>query len=281
MAVDPSSVPCELIDAASKLELLERALASAQRVAIDTETPIDGPHRQQLRVMSVATRSATGCEQAFVVDARDVDATLLAPIPDGVTADAWNANFDARVLDAAVWESTDTTPGLRWWDAQLADALIFQGRSGFSWFHGLAWATQHYLGLKAEGKGTVQLSYTPFDDLSEEQVRYSAADAVETLWVGDAIRRELAEADLEAISDIEMGARPFLDRMERAGLPFDWAGWEQELTEIESQNRQVLGRLSGMTGGGQGTLFDDVVEPNWNPASDRLVRDALNSWAPD
>ena len=39
------------------------------------------------------------------------------------------------------------------WDAQLADALIHQGRSGFSWYHGLAWATSHYLGIDAEGKG--------------------------------------------------------------------------------------------------------------------------------
>ncbi len=279
MAPDPSTVSCDLIDTVPKLALLQTALNAAERVAIDTETPIAGPHRQQLRVMSVATRDRDGHEQAFVVDARDVDATLLAPILDGVTADAWNANFDARVLDAAVWQSQDTTPGLRWWDAQLADALLFQGRSGFTWFHGLAWATQNYLGLEAEGKGTVQLSYTAFDDLTDEQVRYSAADAVETLWVGDAIRRELQLAGLEQIAEIEMEARPFLDRMERAGLPFDWAGWEQELVEIEAQNRQVLGRLSGLTGGGQGTLFDDVVEPNWNPASDRQVREALNTFA--
>ncbi len=226
--------------------------------------------------MSLATRDATGVEAAFVVDARDVDPTLLAPILTGATADAWNASFDARVIDAAVWQSSDTTPGLRWWDAQLADALIFQGRSGVSWYHGLAWATAHYLGLEAQGKGTVQLSYTAFDDLTEEQIAYAAADAVETLWVSDAIRDEISAAGLEEITAIEMEARPFLDQMERSGLPFDWAGWKIELGQIESRNRMALTRLADLTGGGQGSLFDEAIEPTWNPGSDRMVRQQLN-----
>lgn len=248
-------------------------------MAIDTEVPIDGPRKHLLRVMSIAVRQADGSEQAFVVDARDVDPTLLAPILTGVTADAWNANFDARVIDAAVWGSSDTTPGLRWWDAQIADALIHQGRSGFTWFHGLAWATGHYLGIEAEGKGTVQLSYTAYDDLTNEQIAYAAADAVETLWVADAIRAEADLAGLTEICDIEMAARPLLDRMERTGLPFDDTGWRSELERMSHQHRSVLGQLAMLTGGGQGSLFDDVIEPSWNPASDRDVRNALNRWS--
>ncbi|MEZ5341415.1 MAG: hypothetical protein R2706_08195 [Acidimicrobiales bacterium] len=114
------------VNRSDQLPILGLALGNAERVAIDTETPIDGPMKGQMRVMSVATRSTSGEEQAFVIDRRDLDPTLLAPLLEGVTADAWNANFDARVVDLAVWRSTDTTPGLRWWDAQLADALIFR-----------------------------------------------------------------------------------------------------------------------------------------------------------
>ena len=276
---DPSEVPCTFISDAADLPLLDQALRSAVRVAIDTETPIDGPMAQRLRVASIATRDAYGVELAFVVDARDVDPTHMAALLVGVTADAWNANFDARVMDRAVWESTDTTHDLTWWDAQLADALLFQGRSGFSWYHGLAWATEHYLGIKADGKGTVQLSYTATDDLTHEQVAYAAADAVETLWVGDAIRVQIAKAGLERICDVENRARPFLDQMERTGLPFDWPGWQAELEQIDQQHRSALTQLADLTGGGQGTLFDDVVEPTWNPASDVQVRRALNDWA--
>ena len=279
MTRDPSGVRSTFVNHASQLHVLHDALVGAERVAIDTEVPIDGPKAGELRVMSVATRSTTGATQTFVVDARDLDPTLLQPVLTGVTADAWNANFDARVIDAAVWQSSDTTPHLRWWDAQLGDALIHQGQSGVSWYHGLAWAAEHYLGLTATGKGTVQLSYTAYDDLSEEQIAYAAADAIETLWVADAIRQELHEAGLEQISDIEMHARPFLDQMERTGLPFDWPGWKAELDLMADQQRQVIGKLAVLTGGGQGTLFDDVVEPSWNPGSDRQVKAALNRWS--
>jgi len=279
MPRNPHDVPCTFVTQGAQLVDIERALAGAERVAIDTETPIDGPRKHLLRVMSIAIRQTDGTEQAFVVDGRDVDPTLLAPILSGVTADAWNANFDARVIDAAVWESADTTPGLRWWDAQIADALIHQGRSGFTWFHGLAWATGHYLGIEAEGKGTVQLSYTAFDDLSDEQVAYAAADAVETLWVSDAIRAEIAAAGLDEICEIELAARPLLDRMERSGLPFDADGWRTELDAMAHRHRATLGQLAVLTGGGQGSLFDDVIEPSWNPASERQVREALNQWS--
>ena len=279
MSRRPEEVPVTFINDLRQLEDLHTCLGSAVNIAIDTETPIDGPRARQLRVMSVAARQVDGTERSFVVDARDLDPHLLRPVLDGVVADAWNANFDARVLDEAVWASSDTTRGLRWWDAQIADALIHQGRSGFTWFHGLAWATEHYLGIVAEGKGTVQLSYTADDDLTPEQITYSANDAVETLWVADAIRAEIAEAGLTQICDIEMRARPFLDRMERSGLPFDWNSWQQELVVIEGRRRGVVSQLASLTGGGQGTLFDDAVEPLWNPASDRQVRDALNRWS--
>lgn len=279
---DPSSVPCTYLTNASELDALARCLASAVRVAIDTEVPIAEPRQGELRVASIATRDAGGVEHAFVVDARDVDPTKLAPLFDGVEAAAWNANFDARVIDTAVYQSANTTPGLRWWDGQLADALLHQGRSGVTWYHGLAWATKHYLGIEAEGKGTVQLSYTAYDDLTNEQVRYSAADAVETLWVCDRLRAEIDAAGLSRICEAEIAARPFLDQMERTGLPFDTTGWQGELQLLRERQRGTLSRLASLTGGGQGTLFDDATEPSWNPASDAQVKRALNEWsAPD
>ncbi len=278
---DPGDVPRTFVCQPSQLVDVAGWLDGSERVAIDTETPIDGPMAGKMRVMSIAVRRPDGTEHAFVVDARDVTPTLLAPVLSGVTADAWNANFDARVIDLAVFESTDTTRHIRWWDAQLADALLYQGQSGVTWFHGLAWAVEHYLGLQAEGKGTVQLSYTATDDLTYDQIAYAAADAVETLWVSDAIRAEIATAGLEEITEIELSARPFLDQMERSGLPFDWQGWSSELERVEAKKHEVVGRLAMLTGGGQGSLFDEAVEPTWNPASDKQVRQALNQWATD
>ncbi|MDH3295333.1 MAG: DNA polymerase, partial [Acidimicrobiia bacterium] len=294
MTFDAGLVPCHFIQHAADLDRLGVALAEAERVVIDTETPVDGPEAGRLRVLSVAVRAQASTvpenhqerhrdrrvrEQVFVVDARDVDPTLLAPILSGVSADAWNADFDARVLDDAVWRSGDVTDSITWWDAQLADALLHQGQNGFNWYHGLAWATRHYLGVELEGKGTVQLSYRAEPDLTADQVAYAAADAVYTMWVGDRLRTELTTAALDEVCEIEQAARPFLDQMQRSGLPFDWPGWRAELDRIEQRRGEVLTELAMMTGGGQGSLFGPTVEPTWNPGSDQQVRAALNQWA--
>lgn len=278
MARDPAEVPVTFVRDRDGLDELAAFVSTASAIAIDTETPIDGPKAGQMRVLSLAGRSAD-VERAFVVDARDADMAGLAAAIGGVEAAAWNANFDARVVDRAVFDTTDVSDRIRWWDAQLADALLYQGRTGFGWFHGLAWATERYLGIVATGKGTVQLSYTATEDLSPDQIAYAAADAVETLWVADVLRDEIAAAGLTAICEIEMAARPFLDRMERVGLPFDWESWKRELAKIDGDHRSALSRIAELTGGGQQSLFDAAVEPSWNPGSDRQVRTALNEHA--
>lgn len=270
-----------VISHADQLPQLRAALLEASQVAIDTEVPVKGPGAGTLRVMSVATRSEAGAEATFVVDTRDLAARALAPVLKGITADAWNATFDARVLDEAVWRSSDTTTDLSWWDAQIGDALLHQGASGFTWYHGLAWATEHYLGEQSEGKGTTQTSYDATSDLTAAQIAYAAADALHTLRVSDAIRAELKAAGLERIASIEMAARRFLDQIERTGLCFDWQGWERELDRIKSRQSSVLDRLAQLTGGGQGNLFEETIEPSWNPASEQQVKAALNRFDAD
>ncbi|MCC6435971.1 MAG: hypothetical protein IT196_13130, partial [Acidimicrobiales bacterium] len=138
---DPGAVRPRLISDAGALAPFAAAVADAVALAVDTETHI-GTGR--LRVVSVATRDAAGIERAWVVDARDVDPAALAPLLAGRIAAGWNANFDAAVLDAAVFDPAGTPQSrrLRWFDAMFADALLHQGRSGFGFYHGLAWAAR-------------------------------------------------------------------------------------------------------------------------------------------
>ena len=276
---DPASVPVLVIDSDVAVAELVDALDSAERAAADTETPVVGAGIGPLRVLSVAVVDGHGAERAFVVDARDVSPACLGAALAGRTFDAWNASFDARVLEDALGTWMCPPPG--WWDGQLADALLHQGQSGFGFYHGLAWATERYLGLRVDGKGTTQLSFTTTDDLTAAQVAYAAADAVETLWVGGELRRGLAEAGLDTVAGLEMAARPFLDRMQRNGIPVDWDAWRAELDQLEAERRAALTRLADLTGGGQGTLFSDDVEPAWNPLSERDIREQMNVHQPD
>ena len=278
------SVPVRFIDSPEDLRDLQLALRSALHVAIDTETvfqPGDLGSPGPLRVLSAAMQLPDGAEQAFVVDVRTVDPVLLAPVLNGVVADAWNANFDALVTDTAIFAPARTPrdQGILWWDAQLADALLHQGVTGFSWFHGLAWATERYLGISAEGKGTTQLSYNATSPLTAEQIAYAGADAVETLWVAMELRKLLRSEGLETVAALEMSARPFLDHMQRCGLGFDSSGYASYLDQRRAEMADCLTALAELTGGGQGNLFSTALEPAWNPASEPQAKAALNGFA--
>ncbi len=271
------------------------ALSASEARAMDTETVYEPRYAgsrgrvPQLRVISAATRTPDGAEHAWVVDVASHELCELATaLHEGLrlqnlASDAWNATFDDRVIDTHLMEPAAAAGAavgsLRWWDAQLADALLHQGLTGFSFFHGLAWAAERYLGLSVEGKATTQLSYSANGPLSDSQVAYAAADAVETLWVSDKLREGLRDAGLEEVCRLEQAARPFLDRMERSGLPFDVQGWEAELAELASRRVEVLTHLAELTGGGQGDLFGGGLEPSWNPDSEQQARDVLNRFA--
>ena len=273
------------------------ALCASTARAMDTETDFEPREAEtrgrvpKLRVISAATRDAGGTERAWVVDVGRHDLVELATalheglrVPD-LASDAWNATFDDRVIDTHLMEPATAAGAavgsLRWWDAQLADALLHQGLTGFSFFHGLAWAAERYLGLSVEGKATTQFSFGANGPLSDRQVAYAAADAVETLWVSDVLRERLRDAGLEEVCRLEQAARPFLDRMERAGLPFDMQGWEAELADLAARRTDVLTHLAELTGGGQGDLFGGGLEPSWNPDSEQQARGVLNRFAAD
>jgi DNA polymerase I-like protein with 3'-5' exonuclease and polymerase domains len=280
----PEEVPTTLVTDAAGLAAVRAALASSARLAVDTETvfsaEIDGAGAGPLRVVSLAVRDHDGTESAWVVDVARVAGEALAPLLAGHTADGWNASFDAEVLQRGCFGPAGfgRSEVLHWWDAQLADALLHAGRSGFGWYHGLAWASERYLGFSLGGKGEAQLSFTATAELSDDQVAYAAADAVVTLWVGDVLRRELAAAGLVEVAGLEMAARPFIDQLRRSGLPFDREGYLALLEERRAARDECLTRLAELTGGGQANLFNPVVEPTWNPASESQAKVALNRW---
>ncbi len=278
----PGDVPLTFVTTDDGVAAFADAAGAAVRAAVDTETVYragDGDAPGALRVISAAFRDGAGIETAWVLDVRDLTPSVVAPVLDGLAADAWNAPFDDGVLDRHVFTPAGLGPshGVRWWDAQLADALLHVGLR--SWFHGLAWATEHHLGIVADGKGSVQLSFEAEVPLTGDQVAYAAADAVETLWVGDALRACLAAEGLTTVADLEMGALPLLAQAERRGLHLDRAGCARALADTRAQLATSRSRLAELTSGGQGNLFSPEVEPTWNPASMAAVRSALNRWA--
>ena len=281
-----ANVPVRHARDADGLAALRVALTTATAVAVDTEThdatTFENGLWSALRVISIATRHADGME-AFVVDVRDVDRAALAQVMATIEqAHAWNANFDERVLALA------GCPVRRWRDAMLTDALLHAGAEGFGGFyHALAIAAQRLLGISIEGKGTTQTSYDADSDLSDEQVRYAAADAVITLLVAEELDARAERAGLSEAVRLEQDARPFISAMTVHGIPFDTQGWSAHLAGHEARRDAALALIAELTVAAEPTLedvlagTDAALRPGFKVDSDPELRAALNTYARD
>lgn len=283
---DPASVPVSLINTKEGLDELSGVLRRSVRTAVDTETHkaliVDGIWAA-LRVISYAVKlpCADGFEyQAYVVDFRDVPAEALAPVHDLIeVADAWNANFDARVTKIGA------VPVKRWRDAMLTDALLHAGVPGFDFYHSLASATKRYTGFEMSGKGTTQISFDGETDLTHEQVRYAGHDAYLTLLVAERLDELAVEAGIQDAVTLDQGGRPFIAAMMEYGFPFDAEGWKGYLQGHSEKKILALHKIRDLTGGGkvEETLFGTEVDdnPTWNVESGPERKAALNRWAKD
>lgn len=194
----------------------------------------------------------------------------------GAEAVVWNANFDRRVL------ARDGVDALFLRDAMLYQAVLDLGRSGIRFYTGLAKAARAHLGLELDGKGSTQLSYRAVEDepqLTDQQVRYAADDAVVTLRLFQVLADLVRQADLGETVELEVNAQRFIDNLTRFGLPLDVEGWRAHLAAAEAVKADAEDQLSRLTGA-QTDLFGQQ-SLGWTPSKDADIRRVLNEHAPD
>ncbi len=270
MITDPDHIPA-----------LAEVVGRASRVAVDTETHaattfVSDGMWSALRVISLAVRNPDGTYEKFVIDMRDVPADRIAAVMATIeVADAWNANFDDRVLQLAGCNVGS------WRDAMFTDGLLHSGMAGFEFWHSLSFAARKYLGIEMDGKGTTQTSYDATSDLTEEQIAYAADDALITLWVAEVVDELAAKHGLDVPVQKEQDARPFILEMSERGVEFQMERWREVLAGYQNSKAAALLEIAKLTGGAEMTLFGESDNPTWNPDSDPQVRDALNQWATD
>lgn len=188
----------------------------------------------------------------------------------------WNANFDRSVL------ARDGVDAVFLRDAMLYQAVLDLGRAGIRFYTGLAKAARAHLGIDLDGKGSTQLSYRCVSDqpeLTPEQVRYAALDAVVTLRLFERLDVEVRAADLVETVELEVGAQRFIDNLTRFGLPLDVAGWREHLAVSEAGKAKVEETLASLTGA-QTDLFG-ALDLGWTPSKDADIRRVLNEHASD
>lgn len=277
---DIKSIPVTTINRNEQLTLLADAVSSAEHVAVDTETHSASTFEDglwsALRVISIATKTGDQV-QAYVVDVRDLDREELGKSIGSIKlAYGWNVNFDQRVLRLANCDVQS------WYDAMYADSMLHSGLPGFEFWHSLAHSSKKHLGVDLDGKGSVQTSYDGVSDLTDEQIRYAAEDAIVTLALTLHLKTLVERDGLTIPVDLEQKARPFILDMMEHGLPFDYSAWDTEvISEHKKGQHEALLTLASLTGGGTSTLFGESDMPSWNPDSDAPTRDALNTYAKD
>lgn len=274
-----SSAPVLLVNDENSLTIFKSAVKNGVRFALDTETHDELTFFNGLwaavRVISVAIEDKEGSLSSFVLDMRDLQTSEVKEILATMeNVDGWNVNFDEQVLKLA---------GLNvgsWRDAMHTDSVLHSGISGFEFYHGLAHASIKYLGFEIEGKGSTQTSYDASTDLSDEQVRYSAYDALVTILVAKHLDQLVQDAGLAIPVALEHSARPFILTMMEHGLPFDFEGWQRDVLSKHKEGLETaLNTLAALTDGNEENLFGESNGPSWNPDSDAPTRTALNTFA--
>lgn len=268
---------------------------NAEHIAMDTETvfvdKVD-PMTAQLRVISIATEDANGNDIAYVFDVKDMDRLALGNAFTELAQEVqkrrvrvygYNANFDDPVTTFGLteqkpYQKQSYSSLLDWVDLMFAVSLPRLGSFGHKWTS-LGEAVKRYLGLELGGKGSIQLSYDADTELTDDQVRYAAHDAIATLWLADAVRDELIEANLIEAFTLEVRSRAFLHSMQVNGVAFDRDGWMKHLETINARSEELLGEIAAITGG-QPTLFGGAV-PTFNPDSPEELRAAVNKYCPE
>lgn len=204
---------------------------------------------------------ATPEGDAFVFDLRKVNKNFMHYLfPNKFLCVIQNAKFELKFLmhELGIYEFGPM------WDTLVAEQVLAKGRVVPS-NHG------EYIpvGLDNIAKRTLgvvlpkdlQASEWYRDDLSKEQYKYAARDAVIVLPIWQEQREKLRDQSQIRVAELEFGVTPAIAWMENNGVHLNQARWlevcEQTAKDIEEVKYELWDLL-----GQQGTLFKDVASIN-------------------
>ena len=206
------------------LETLIDFYASAQVIALDTETTGLDPHAGQIRLIQLAMPG----QQPMIVDLFKLPQALqlLAPVfKNEAVKVLHNAKFDLKFL----FKNGVSIKG-QIFDTMLADQLIHTGIKGHS--SSLASLSESYLGqvLPKEEQDSNWAG-----ELTLEQLSYAARDAEVLLPLRQLQRRALQNKDLLRAAKLEFDCVSAIAQMELNGIRVDANKW-RDYCQLIKQN---------------------------------------------
>jgi DNA polymerase-1 len=243
--------PVQYITEPGELPPVLQDLDESERTGLDTETTGLTPHRDRVRLLQLATNRGVYLLDALTLG--DSLAQLWEPLA-GVEIVLHNAAFDLPFL----WR-LGFRPG-KVCDLMILSRLLTAGtKAGNS----LADLASRELGVTLD-KGFQKVDWS--GELSPEQMRYAALDALTTRKLYDPLTSKIKEAGMETIAAIESRAVPAFAWLASSGAPFEAEAWTALAAEAEEQERCLIERLDGLASLRDGCF--GMGAWNWNSWQD-------------
>jgi len=232
-----SSSSYEIVTDPDCLAAVAASLEGVSEVAIDLETTGLNPRKDSIRLLSLATETAT-----YLIDCQSVDPVELFPILAERTLVAHNALFDLGFLAALRFEPGKVA------DTMILSQLLHAGskveplkRGQTS--HSLDSVVKRELGLELD---KIHQSGDWGGTLTPEMIEYAAKDAEVLLPLYEVLRTKIEEAGLAYVAEIEHRALPAVVWMSSAGVSIDVDGWREHARKAEAEAARLKDELNAL-----------------------------------
>jgi DNA polymerase I len=247
-----------LITTQDQLAAVIADLKDVALVALDLETTGLNPHKDSIRLLSIATEDA-----AYIVDCRSVDPARLFPIFAEATVVAHNALFDLGFLSSLGFVPGEVA------DTMLLSQLLYAGSKVEPLKRG---QTSHSLDSVVKRELGVELDKTHQNSdwsglLTHEMIEYAAKDVEVLLPLYEVLEAKIEEAGLTYVAEIEHRALPAVVWMSSAGVPIDADGWREHAQKAEAEAARLEDELRTLAP-------EHPDEEVWNFGSHQQVRKA-------
>lgn len=222
--------PYNLITEAHQLEPLLPRLMQAPVLGLDTETTGLDPHRDRVRLLSLAAPEG----ETYLIDLFRVEPRALLPLfgAEGPVLVGHNLRFDLAFLARL---GLELPSGHRLHDTALAHQVIHHQ------------ARMPALADLVPGLDKTHQTSDWSGPLTEAQLSYAARDAQVLLPLYDRQKAEVQRLGLSRVLEIEHRALPAISWLELSGVPFDASRWLEVAKAEEARAKEALQKLDWRT----------------------------------
>jgi DNA polymerase-1 len=260
-----SGTPYLSVFRADQLPPILDALGKAEVIALDLETTGLDPRKERTRLLSLALPATDGTRLAYLIDLFAVDASAVLDALAGKDLLGHNLTFDLAFLDRIGFTLSGKVHDL------LHLSRILHAGEGHAIKHTLAAVVERELGETLD-KAEQRSDWSGL--LTDSQLTYAARDVLVLPRLYDALKKKLAEANLEQTAGIETRCLPAVAWMSSRGVAVDQSGWLALVEKAEQEAARLKQEMAAQAPIRPGEMFSSW---NWDSPADVLLlfRDCL------